>query len=87
MIGCVSSVVRLGVEPRPVRVQVFRGGSGPSFHLVGLRDAAVRWAKERVAIESSEFNFPGRRVVANLEGSALILKRPIMGAIAYGGQR
>lgn len=86
MIGCVSAVL-VGVEPRRVRVEAFVGGGGPGFHFVGFQDGAARWAKERVAIESSEGTFPGRGVVANLEGSALILERPIMGAIAYRGQR
>jgi magnesium chelatase family protein len=51
-----------------VNVEVFVGGGQPKFQLVGLPDAAVREAKERVraAIQSSGFSFPGRRVVVNL---------------------
>lgn len=68
MLACVSSVVLVGAEPRPVDVEVFVGGGQPKFQLVGLPDAAVREAKERVraAIQSSGFSFPGRRVVVNL---------------------
>lgn len=68
MLACVSSVVLVGAEPRPVDVEVFVGGGLPKFQLVGLPDAAVREAKERVraAIQSSGFAFPGRRVVVNL---------------------
>ncbi|MDJ0924694.1 MAG: YifB family Mg chelatase-like AAA ATPase [Acidimicrobiia bacterium] len=68
MLSCVSSVVLVGAEPRPVDVEVFVGGGQPSFHLVGLPDTAIREAKERVraAIQSSGYPFPGRRVVVNL---------------------
>ena len=68
MLACVSSVVLVGADPRPVNVEVFVGGGQPKFQLVGLPDAAVREAKERVraAIQSSGFSFPGRRVVVNL---------------------
>lgn len=68
MLACVSSVVLVGADPRPVDVEVFVGGGQPKFQLVGLPDAAVREAKERVraAIQSSGFSFPGRRVVVNL---------------------
>lgn len=68
MFASVTSVVLVGVEPRPVRVEVHVGGSSPKFQLVGLPDAAVREAKERVraAVASSGFRFPGRRVIVNL---------------------
>jgi magnesium chelatase family protein len=58
----------VGADPRPVDVEVFVGGGKPAFHLVGLPDAAIREAKERVraAIQASGFSFPGRRVVVNL---------------------
>jgi magnesium chelatase family protein len=51
-----------------VDVEVFVGGGQPRFQLVGLPDAAVREAKERVraAIQSSGFSFPGRRVIVSL---------------------
>lgn len=47
---------------------MFVGGGQPKFQLVGLPDAAVREAKERVraAIQSSGHSFPSRRVVVNL---------------------
>jgi magnesium chelatase family protein len=40
----------------------------PAFTIVGLADAAVREARERVhaAIRNSGFEFPGRRITANL---------------------
>lgn len=51
-----------------MNAEVFVGGGKPAFHIVGLPDAAVREAKERVraAIQASGFTFPGRRVIVNL---------------------
>jgi magnesium chelatase family protein len=68
MLSCITSVVLVGAEPRAVNVEVFVGGGKPTFHIVGLPDAAVREAKERVraAIQVSGFAFPGRRVIVNL---------------------
>ena len=88
MIGCVSSVVRVGVEPRPGRVEVLVGGDGPSFHLVGLPDVAVGKAKERVrvAIRSPGFTFSGCRVVMEPDGSLLILERHIVETITCRGR-
>jgi magnesium chelatase family protein len=63
-----TSVALVGVEPRPVRVEVHVSGDTPSFSLVGLPDTAVREAKERVhaALASSGYRFPRRRVTVNL---------------------
>ena len=68
MLSCITSVVLVGAEPRLVNAEVFVGGGKPAFHIVGLPDAAVREAKERVraAIQASGFTFPGRRVIVNL---------------------
>jgi magnesium chelatase family protein len=68
MLSRVTSVVLVGAEPRRVDVEVFVGGSTPSFHLVGLPDTAVREAKQRVmaALKASGWSFPGRRVIVNL---------------------
>jgi magnesium chelatase family protein len=68
MFAAVTSVALVGVDPRPVRVEVHVGGSTPSFSLVGLPDTAVREAKERVrsAVASSGFAFPNRRLTVNL---------------------
>lgn len=63
-----TSVALVGVEPRPVRVEVHVSGDTPSFSLVGLPDTAVREAKERVhaALASTGYRFPKRRVTVNL---------------------
>jgi magnesium chelatase family protein len=57
-----------GVDPRPVWVEVDIRPGLPTFRVVGLADAAVREARERVraAILNSDFEFPTRRITANL---------------------
>jgi len=68
MFAAVTSVALVGVEPRPVRVEVHVGSQEPAFALVGLPDTAVREAKDRVraALASSGFRFPSRRITVNL---------------------
>ena len=68
MFASVTSVGLVGVEPRPVRIEVHVGGGTPAFALVGLPDTAVREAKERVraALASSGYRFPTGRLVVNL---------------------
>ena len=56
------------VEPLRVCVEVDIRPGLPAFHVVGLADAAVREARERVraALSNSGFDFPMRRITANL---------------------
>jgi magnesium chelatase family protein len=56
------------VEPLRVWVEVDIRPGLPAFHVVGLADAAVREARERVrsALSNSGFDFPMRRITANL---------------------
>jgi magnesium chelatase family protein len=62
-----------GIEARPVRVEVDVRRGLPAFSVVGLPDAAVREARERVraAIANCGFEFPLRRIVANLAPASL----------------
>lgn len=57
-----------GLEVRAVSVEVDVRSGLPTFTVVGLADAAVREARERVhaAILNSGFPFPARRITANL---------------------
>ena len=57
-----------GIDPRPVWVEVDIRPGLPAFRIVGLADAAVREARDRVqtAILNSDFAFPARRITANL---------------------
>jgi magnesium chelatase family protein len=57
-----------GLQTRHVTVEIDIRAGLPAFTIVGLADAAVREARERVraAILNSGFEFPGRRITANL---------------------
>ncbi len=62
-----------GISARPVRVEVDVHRGLPVFSVVGLPDAAVREARERVraALVNCGFDFPLRRIVANLAPASL----------------
>ena len=79
MISHVYSAGLLGIDGYEVLVECSGWDRLPSFELVGLPDAAVKEAKERVrcAIENSGITFPSMEIVVNLapadrkkEGSA-----------------
>ncbi|MDX1802832.1 MAG: YifB family Mg chelatase-like AAA ATPase [Alcanivorax sp.] len=58
----------LGIEARPVRVEVHLAPGLPTFTIVGLGDTAVRESRERVrsALVNSGFEFPQRRITVSL---------------------
>jgi magnesium chelatase family protein len=62
-----------GIAARPVRVEVDVHRGLPAFSVVGLPDTAVREARERVraALANCDFEFPLRRIVANLAPASL----------------
>jgi magnesium chelatase family protein len=62
-----------GIAARPVRVEVDVHRGLPAFSVVGLPDAAVREARERVraALSNCGFEFPLQRIVANLAPASL----------------
>jgi magnesium chelatase family protein len=63
-----------GVDAFPVEVEVDYARQGmPGFTLVGLAEAAVREAKERVfaALRASNFRLPPARITVNLAPAAL----------------
>ena len=57
-----------GLHTRHVTVEVDVRAGLPAFAVVGLADTAVREARDRVraAILNSGFEFPARRITANL---------------------
>lgn len=74
MLASVRSAVLVGVDAHPVHVEVHVAShSLPAYNLVGLPDAAVREARERVraAILSSGLEWPQRRITVNLAPSGL----------------
>ncbi|MBT8212020.1 MAG: YifB family Mg chelatase-like AAA ATPase [Acidimicrobiia bacterium] len=69
MFASVTSVVLVGVEPVPLRVEVHAGGGSKTIlQIVGLPDTAVREAKQRVtsALIASGLGPPRGYVVVNL---------------------
>src|SRR5919112_260563 len=57
-----------GIDSREIAVEVDLRRGLPAFSIVGLPDAGVREARERVraALLNSELEFPLQRVTANL---------------------
>ncbi|MGH2398316.1 MAG: YifB family Mg chelatase-like AAA ATPase [bacterium] len=68
MLARVCSAAVLGLQAYPVDVEVDVGMGLPAFAIVGLPDAAVQEAKERVraAIRNSNYEVPARRITINL---------------------
>jgi magnesium chelatase family protein len=62
-----------GISARPVRVEVDVHRGLPGFAIVGLPDAAVKEARERVraALGNCGFEFPLQRIVVNLAPASL----------------
>jgi magnesium chelatase family protein len=62
------SRARTGVHAPEVRVEIYLAGGLPHFNIVGLPEAAVRESRDRVraAIQCSQFEFPNRKITANL---------------------
>jgi len=68
MLAKVKTAAVVGLEGHMVDVEVDISSGLPAVTVVGLPDAAVQEAKERVraAIRNSGFNFPMKRIVVNL---------------------
>ncbi|HEY2160032.1 MAG TPA: YifB family Mg chelatase-like AAA ATPase [Solirubrobacteraceae bacterium] len=83
-----------GVEPRQVWVEVDIRSGLPTFTVVGLGDTAVRESRDRVraAIQNSGFEFPQKRITANLAPAFLRKVGPgfdaalALGVLAASGQ-
>ena len=73
MLATVASATLVGVEGRPIEVEVHVSRGLPSFTVVGLPDASCREARDRVraAILSSGLAWPQHRVTVNLAPSGL----------------
>src|SRR6202050_4604155 len=73
MLACVDSATLNGAVGRPVSVEVHVSNGLPGFSIVGLPDAAVREARDRVraAILSSGLPWPLRRITTNLAPSGV----------------
>lgn len=94
MLSRVATFAIDGIDPRPVWVEVDIRPGLPTFRVVGLAGKAVREARERVraAILNSSFEFPARRITANLAPASLPKVGPgfdaalAVGLLAASGQ-
>ncbi len=67
-LALVHTRARTGVRAPAVKVEVYLGGGLPRMSIVGLPEAAVREAKDRVraAIQCAQYEFPARVITVNL---------------------
>jgi magnesium chelatase family protein len=67
-LATVASRALAGIDAPEVAVEVHLGPGLPAFTIVGLPDAEVREAKDRVraALNHTRFEFPARRITVNL---------------------
>ena len=68
MIARITSAALVGVDARPVTVEVFLADRLPCVQTVGLPARAIKESEDRVrsAVVAAEFKFPQKRVVVNL---------------------
>lgn len=68
MLSRINSCGLMGIDGFPVTVETDISNGMPAFDIVGLPDATVREAKERVraAIKNTGFTFPAKRIITNL---------------------
>ena len=68
MVNRVKTGTVIGLDAYEVWVETDVINSLPSMSIVGLPDAAVNEARDRVksAIKNSEYTFPSRKIVINL---------------------
>lgn len=67
-LAVVHGRARVGVRAPAVKVEVWLAGGLPRMNIVGLPEAAVREAKDRVraAIQCAQYEFPARVITVNL---------------------
>ena len=67
-IALLTSRALVGLQAPEVTVEVHLANGLPAFTLVGLADAEVREARDRVraALQTAQFEFPQRRITVNL---------------------
>src|SRR3712207_9493299 len=91
----VRSLSLFGIDALPVEVEVDVSAGLPGFSIVGLPDAAVQEARERVrvAISNSGYKFPTKKVIVNLapagvgKGGGGLVPPDALGAMGAAGER
>ena len=94
MISRLNTLGLNGIEGYRISVECFISSGLPGFEIVGLPDASVKEARERVraAVKTSGFKFPPSRITVNLapantKKSGTVYDLPILlGILAAFGQ-
>ena len=73
MICSVNTMGVNGIQGSPISVECYISNGLPGFDIVGLPDAAVKEARERVraAVKVSGMKFPSSRITVNLAPASL----------------
>lgn len=68
MLSKLRTLCLKGIDGREVSAEVYIASGLPAYTVVGLPDAAVKEAKDRVvaAVRNSGFDFPSKRITVNL---------------------
>ena len=79
MVANIHSCGIVGIQGQPVLCQCDLSGGLPQFDMVGLPDASVKEARDRVraAIRNCGFEFPQRRITVNLAPGDLRKEGPV----------
>ena len=79
MVANIHSCGIVGIKGQPVLCQCDLSGGLPQFDIVGLPDASVKEARDRVraAVKNCGFNFPQRRITVNLAPGDLKKEGPV----------
>ena len=76
-LAVVYSRASVGIDAPLITVEVHLSNGLPCFNLVGLPEASVREAKDRVrsALINSGFEFPAKRITVNLAPAEALLQQ------------
>jgi magnesium chelatase family protein len=68
MLSRILSAATIGIEAKPIEIEVDISRGLPNVTIVGLPDAAIRESRDRVksAIKNSQFEYPAERITINL---------------------
>ncbi len=73
MIGRARSIALAGLAGHVIDIEAHMAASLPAFTIVGLPDASLQEARDRVraAVASSGLTWPNRRITVNLSPASL----------------
>ena len=68
MLSRILSAATIGIDAKPIEIEVDIARGLPNVTIVGLPDTAIRESRDRVksAIKNSQFEYPAERITINL---------------------